>query len=152
MNLYISADHRGSDAAKRLHEHLIARGANAQLMGDCADGPCDYPDRAFTVAHRVASEPDALGVLLCGSGIGMAIAANKVDGIRAAVVHDELTAQLSRAHNNANILCLSADLLGQRLIAQIVDTWLDADFEGGRHQRRIDKISAIEKGAFQPAP
>jgi ribose 5-phosphate isomerase B len=85
-------------------------------------------------------------VLICGTGVGMAIAANKVKGVRAAVVHDELTAEISRSHNDANVLCMSADLLGQRLIEKIVDVWIATPFAGGRHARRVHKIEAIERG------
>ena len=87
-----------------------------------------------------------MGILVCGSGIGMCIAANKVKGVRAALVHDELTAEMSRGHNDANVLCLSADLLGQRLIEKIAEVWLGTAFQGGRHERRVRKIAAIENG------
>ena len=106
----------------------------------------DYPDFGAAVGRAVASGDVDLGVCVCGSGIGISIAANKVQGVRAAVVHDELTAQLSRSHNDSNVLCLSADLLGQRLIEKIVESWLGATFEGGRHSRRIHKITAMEQG------
>ena len=91
--------------------------------------------------------PAERGVLVCGSGIGMSIAANKIDGVRAALVCDELSARMSRVHNDANVLCVSADLVGQKLIERIVDVWLNGDFEGGRHARRVRKIMAIESGA-----
>jgi ribose 5-phosphate isomerase B len=87
-----------------------------------------------------------LGILLCGTGIGMSIAANKIAGVRAAVVHDELTAQLARSHNNANVICMSADLLGQRLIEKITEIAVNTNFEGGRHERRIAKIAQLERG------
>ncbi|TVQ62181.1 MAG: ribose 5-phosphate isomerase B [Phycisphaerales bacterium] len=148
----LSADHRGAEAARAIADRLQKKGHQPELVGACNDEPCDYPERAFDVATAVADGHADLGVLICGTGIGMAIAANKVPGIRAAVVHDELTAQLSRTHNNANILCLSADLLGLARIEKIVDAWLDAQFEGGRHQRRIDKIHAIERGEDPRAP
>jgi len=86
------------------------------------------------------------GILICGSGIGMSIAANKVGGVRAALVHDEVSADMSRRHNNANVICLPADMLGPRIIDRIVKTWLDTPFEGGRHERRVQKIAAIERG------
>jgi ribose 5-phosphate isomerase B len=107
---------------------------------------CDYPEPAYQVASAVIAGRAERGILLCGTGIGMCIAANKIKGVRAAVVHDELTAELSRSHNDANVLCLSADLLGQRLIEKIVETWLHREFEAGRHERRIRKIHAIEEG------
>lgn len=146
MRIAIGADHRGYEAAQRLSETLRRQGHEVTLHGDCSGRPCDYPDQAYEVGRMVADGKADLGVLLCGSGIGMGIAANKIPGIRAAVVHDEFTAQLSRSHNNANILCMSADLLGQKLIEKIVDVWLRTPFEGGRHARRVLKIAAIEEG------
>jgi ribose 5-phosphate isomerase B len=100
----------------------------------------------------VASGMADCGLLICGTGIGMSIAANKVKGIRAAVVHDEITAQISRSHNDSNVLCLSADLLGHRLIEQIIDAWLKTPFEGGRHARRLAKIRMIEEGRDPSEP
>jgi len=146
MRIAISADHRGHAAIKLLAEKLQREGHEACTLGDCSGTSCDYPERAYLVGREVAAGNADLGILVCGSGIGMSIAANKVKGIRAAVVHDEITAHLSRSHNNANVLCLSADLLGQRLIESIVDTWIKSLFEGGRHDRRVRKITAIEQG------
>jgi len=149
MKIAIGADHRGHDAARSLARALEAMGHEVSVRNE--DGPatgqaCDYPDRAYQVASSVAKGDFDKGVLLCGSGIGMCIAANKVSGIRAALVHDEFTAQMAKSHNDANVLCLSADLLGQRLIERMVEAWLTADFEGGRHARRVAKIHAIERG------
>jgi len=98
------------------------------------------------VGKAIATGDAERGVLICGTGIGMCIAANKVKGVRAALAHDELTAQISRTHNDANVLCLSADLLGQRLIEKIVESWLATPFQGGRHERRLKEIAAIEEG------
>jgi ribose 5-phosphate isomerase B len=150
MKIALGADHRGNAAGTQLAEKLRKAGHEVQIVRACSGEVCDYPDQAYAVARAVAQGPAVggaeAGVLLCGTGIGMAIAANKVPGARAAVVHDELTAQISRSHNNANIVCLSADLLGQRLIEQIVDVWLKTPFDGGRHERRVAKISIIEQG------
>lgn len=146
MKIFISADHRGADTVNHLVEKLTRDGFEATALGACDGTPCDYPERAYEVARAVAGNNDSLGILLCGTGIGMSMAANKVPGVRAAVVHDELTAQLSRGHNDANVLCLSSDLLGQRLIEKIVEIWLKTEFEGGRHARRVHKITAIEQG------
>ncbi|QOI99787.1 MAG: ribose 5-phosphate isomerase B [Phycisphaeraceae bacterium] len=146
MKIALSADHRGSAAIRQLHEKLRREGKDAAVVGECGGSTCDYPEMAFQVAKAVADGTYDLGVLICGTGIGMSIAANKVKGVRAAVAHDEITAQLSRSHNNANVLCLSADLLGQRLIEKIVDVWLKSEFEGGRHARRLRKIAAMEEG------
>ena len=146
MRIALSADHRGYTGIKQLQEKLQREGHEAVIMGDVSGPPADYPDRAFQVGKAVAEGKADLGVLLCGTGIGMSIAANKVPGVRAAVVHDEMTAHLARSHNNANVVCMSADLLGQRLIEKIVDSFLGSNFEGGRHSRRIHTIEAIEKG------
>lgn len=146
MRIAIGSDHRGADAAKSIRPHIEALGHTVTLVGECSGSPCDYPDNAWLVGRMVASGEADRGILICGSGIGMSIAANKIQGIRAALVTDELTAQLSRAHNNANVLCLAADLLGQNLLHRIIDTWLTTPFDGGRHERRIQKIHAIERG------
>lgn len=146
MRIALSADHRGYTGIKQLGDKLTREGHQVQLLGDCSGAPADYPDRAYLVGKSVAEGRSDVGILLCGTGIGMSIAANKVAGVRAAVVHDELTAQLSRSHNAANVLCMSADLLGQRLIEKIVEIWTKTEFEGGRHTRRIHKIEAIEQG------
>lgn len=146
MRVALSADHRGFTSINELASKLGREGFDVQVLGDCAAGAADYPERAWLVGRAIAEGRADLGVLICGTGIGMSIAANKVPGVRAAVAHDELTAQLSRSHNDANVLCLSADLLGQRLIEKITDVWLKTPFEGGRHARRIRKIGAIERG------
>ena len=146
MRIALSADHRGTTAIKQLAEKLARDGHEAALLGDCSGVACDYPENAHPVALAVSKREADLGVLICGTGIGMAIAANKVKGVRAAVVHDELTAEISRSHNDANVLCMSADLLGQRLIEKIVDVWIGTAFSGGRHARRVHKIEAIERG------
>lgn len=146
MKLAISADHRGVGATRQLADRLRSQGHEVQLVGQLSGETCDYPDAAHAVGKAVAGGDVQMGVLLCGSGIGMCIAANKVKGVRAALVHDELTAEMSRSHNDANVLCLSADLLGQRLIEKIVDIWMATPFQGGRHDRRVKKIAAIEDG------
>ncbi len=150
MKIALGADHRGRQAAHLLAEKLKREGHEVVIHRDPgtagAGVVCDYPEPAFAVARAVARGEAEAGVLLCGTGIGMSIAANKVKGARAAVVHDEFTAQLSRTHNNANIVCLSADLLGQKLIEQVTAVFLKSSFEGGRHQRRIAKIEMIEAG------
>lgn len=146
MRIVLSADHRGAASIRQLHEKLRREGQDAELVGDCTGNPCDYPDRAYQVGLLVGGGKADLGILICGTGIGMSIAANKMPGVRAAVCHDELTAQLSRSHNDANVLCLSGDLLGQRLIEKIAEEWVATPFEGGRHTRRIHKIRAMEQG------
>lgn len=147
MRIALSADHRGYTGIQELASKLRTEGHEVHVLGDVTTGtPCDYPERAYLVGKAVSEGKADVGVLLCGTGIGMSIAANKVAGVRAAVAHDELTAELSRSHNAANVLCLSADLLGQRLIEKIVEVWIKTPFEGGRHGRRIRKITAMEQG------
>lgn len=146
MKIAISADHRGTDASKGVADKLRKEGHEVLVLGDLSGKPSDYPDLAYLVGRAVEDGRAQRGLLICGSGIGMSIAANKMPGVRAALVHDELTAEVSRSHNDANVLCLSADLLGQRLIEKIVEIWLATPFEGGRHARRVHKIDAIEHG------
>jgi ribose 5-phosphate isomerase B len=146
MRIAMSADHRGLSAARLLADKLKRDGHEVMIVGECSSTVVDYPEPAYAVARSIADNRADVGLLICGTGIGMSIAANKVKGIRAAVVHDELTAQISRSHNDSNVLCLSADLLGQRLIENIVDIWLKTPFSGGRHARRVNKIRAIEDG------
>jgi len=147
MRIALGADHRGSGAANRLMEHLHAQGNGVEALGGICQESSDYPDKAYVVASAVSQGKADRGVLLCGSGIGMCIAANKVKGVRAALVHDELSAEMSRRHNDANVLCIPADLLGEKLIERIVDVWVSTPFDGGRHARRVQKIAAIEAGA-----
>jgi len=152
MKIAVGADHRGSEIKSRIAEWLAREGHELTVIDGCdrtapdADPTCDYPDIAFPVASAVASGTVERGILICGSGIGMSIAANKVGGVRAALVHDEVSADMSRRHNDANVICLPADMLGPRIIDRIVKTWLDTPFEGGRHERRVQKIAAIERG------
>ena len=146
MKIAIAADHRGAHVIDRIVRVLKMHGAQIQLMGACEQTICDYPDQAYPVALAVAEGRADMGVLLCGTGIGMAITANKLPGVRAAQVHDEISAEMARRHNDANIICLSADLLGPRMIERLIEVWMTSDFEGGRHARRIAKITAIERG------
>ncbi|MBL8759487.1 MAG: ribose 5-phosphate isomerase B [Phycisphaerae bacterium] len=146
MKIALSADHRGAASAAQLRERLRTLGHDVALLGTISGEPTDYPIQASLVGKAIATGDAERGVLICGTGIGMCIAANKVKGVRAALAHDELTAQISRTHNDANVLCLSADLLGQRLIEKIVESWLATPFQGGRHERRLKEIAAIEEG------
>ncbi len=146
MRVILGADHRGATAIQSVAEKLKREGHDVRVLGVCDGRACDYPDHAYLVGKAISAGEGDFGVLICGTGVGMAIASNKIAGVRAAVVHDELTAQISRSHNNANVLCLSGDLLGVRLIEKIVDVWLRTPFEGGRHARRVDKIALIEQG------
>jgi ribose 5-phosphate isomerase B len=146
LTIAIGSDHRGSNVATQLLETIKNIGHDGHIVGACSDQSCDYPEKAWLVGQEVLAGKADRGILICGTGIGMSIAANKVAGLRAALVHDELTAQLSRSHNDANILCLSADLLGARLMDKIVEVWIKTPFDGGRHERRVNKISEIEQG------
>lgn len=146
MKIAISADHRGVEALSRITLLLQNHGCEVLDLSGGVDKTCDYPDMAYPVAMAVATGTADRGILVCGSGIGMSIAANKVKRVRAALVHDEIGAGMSRRHNDANVLCLPADLLGVRIIERIIVCWLDTEFEGGRHARRVSKITAIEEG------
>ena len=146
MRIAIGNDHRGAPVARALEQQLGAEGHQIIAMGDPNGTQCDYPDSAWRVTQAIRRGDADRGILICGTGIGMAIAANKVEGIRAALALDELSAQLSRSHNDANVLCMSADLLGQTLVKRIVDVWMKTEYEAGRHARRLAKISRIERG------
>jgi ribose 5-phosphate isomerase B len=146
MKIALGADHRGAAAARALHRHLAAKGHTVCDAAICTGDACDYPDNAFVVGMGVRDGKHDRGILICGTGIGVSIAANKIKGIRAALVHDEVTAAVSRRHNDANVLCLSGDLTSTEEIIRITDAWLETEFEDGRHARRVNKIAAIEQG------
>lgn len=146
MKIAIGADHRGFEISHRLVERLCSLGHEASLVPGASAERCDYPIPASRVARSVADHQADRGILICGTGIGVSIAANKIAGVRAALVADELSAQLSRTHNDANVLCLSGDLLSETVIDRIVEVFLSTDFEGGRHERRRRQIEAIETG------
>lgn len=146
MKIAIGSDHRGFESKARLATLLHQLGHEVSDVGPQAGDSVDYPDFAFEVAQAVGAGAAERGILICGTGIGMCIAANKVRGVRAAPCHDQVTAQMSRRHNDANILCLSADLLGDDLMGRMVQTWLETEFEGGRHARRVEKITNYEAG------
>jgi ribose 5-phosphate isomerase B len=145
MRIAIGSDHRGFEAKRRIKSQLLGMGHDVVDAGTDSRDSVDYPDMAFEVAKAVGAGQVERGILICGTGIGMAIAANKVHGVRAAPCHDSITAEMSRRHNDANVLCLSADLLGEELIDRMVRIWLDTAFEGGRHARRVEKITWIEE-------
>ena len=144
MKIALSSDHRGFHAKELIKSFLTAGGHTVQDFGCSSSASCDYPDHAFLGANAVAKGQCDRGILFCGTGIGMSVSANKVAGIRAALCHDELTAEMSRRHNNANILCIPADLLGDELLRRVVDIWVRTDYEGGRHDRRLQKIAEFE--------
>lgn len=149
MKIVLGADHAGYELKEKIKQHLAASGISVEDMGTLSTESVDYPDYARQVGEQVASRRSQFGILVCGSGIGMAIAANKVPGVRAANVTSENEAQLSRQHNDANVLALGARIVDQQKALGIVDKWLAASFAGGRHQQRVDKIAEIERDEQQ---
>ena len=144
MKIMMAADHRGRGLLLELTVALSVEGREVETV-PCSDSATDYPDTALPVARAVASGEADRGILICGSGIGSCIVANKVRGVRAALAHDEIGAEMARRHHDANVLCLAADLTGARIIERVVQTFLNTAFEGGRHTRRLEKIGQIEK-------
>jgi ribose 5-phosphate isomerase B len=149
MKIAIGADHAGFQLKEKLKQTLLQQGIEVADEGTVSEDSVDYPDFARKVGEDVAHKHADLGILVCGSGVGMAIAANKVPGIRAANVTTEYEAQMSREHNDANVLAIGARILDERAAQNIVDKWLHTPFAGGRHQRRVDKIAAIERQEAQ---
>lgn len=145
MKIALAADHAGFEEKEKLKSELDALGVAYTDMGTDSDASVDYPDFARKVAEAVAKGEYERGILLCGSGAGMAIAANKVPGIRSAVAWNEEIARLSREHNNTNVLALAARFTADYEIKNIVKAWLDAEFDAGRHERRVEKIAKIEQ-------
>ena len=145
MKIALGADHAGYKLKEKIKQHLLARGVSVAFNSTTSDASVVYPDYARKVGEAVASQRVDLGILVCGSGIGMAITVNKIAGVRAANVTSEMEAQLSREHNDANVLALGARLVDEQRAFSIVDKWLDSSFAGGRHQRRVEKIGEIER-------
>ena len=144
MRITAGSDHAGLNLKLELIDHLSQLGHDVQDVGTHEKSSCDYPDFAAAVCTAVADGGAEWGLLVCGTGVGMSMAANKVDGIRAAVVSDTFSAAATRLHNNANVLCIGERVVGGGLAKDIVNAWLGAEFEGGRHQRRIDKMMALQ--------
>ena len=145
MRIAIASDHRGYLLKERITSQLTASGYDVSNEGPSSDESVDYPDFAAAVARKVSEGKADRGILICGTGIGMAIVANKFSGVRAAPCVDEVSAKLSRQHNDLNVLCLSGDLLSVNTVDRVVQTWMETDFEGGRHERRVEKIREIER-------
>jgi len=143
--IVIGSDHGGLSLKSALKSYLDRRGVAVTDAGTDNGDSVDYPDFGLKVAEMVASGSAESGILVCGTGIGMSIAANKVPGIRAALVTDVFMARMAKEHNNANVLVLGGRVLDEQIACDLVGTWLDAAFEGGRHQSRLDKIAEIEK-------
>ncbi len=146
----LGADHAGFHVKEKIKKFLEASGYPVDDVGTWSEESVDYPDYARAVAEKVAAGADQLGILACGTGIGMAITANKVPGIRAAVAHDAMTARLAREHNDANVLTLGGRVVDDAQAIEIVRDFLDARFAGGRHQRRIDKITELDQEEHAP--
>jgi ribose 5-phosphate isomerase B len=144
MTVTLGADHAGVELKDQLKAWMTARGIVVRDVGTHSTESVDYPDFAVAVAHDVASGAADRGVLVCGTGLGMAIAANKIHGIRAVPIVDEASARLSREHNNANVIALGARLTATAEAEELLRIFLDTDYAGGRHQRRLDKIAALE--------
>jgi len=150
MRIAVGADHRGFLIHNKVVELLKGLGHEVVDVGTFGEDPVDYPDVAAAVARLVSEGQVDRGILICGTGLGMCIAANKFPNVRAAPCHDDLTAEMSRRHNDLNVLCLSADMLGERLIDRMIEIWLNTPFEGGRHARRVDKIARLEREYLCP--
>jgi len=144
LKIAIGCDHGGFELKPSVVEYLTTRGIEILDLGTNSEKSVDYPDFGRAVGEAVASKKADLGIVICGTGIGISLAANKVHGIRAAVVSDTFSAKMARAHNDANVLAFGARVVGKGLALELVSAWLDTEFEGGRHQRRVDKIMEIE--------
>ena len=149
MKLAIASDHGGFDFKKEIVQFLRQRKVEIQDLGSKGPESVDYPDYAIKVAELVSQGKVDAGVLVCGTGIGMCIAANKFKNVRAVVVADAFSAKMAKEHNNANILCVGGRVVDLAKAQEIVNAWLDAKFEGGRHDRRLEKIREIEKKNFR---
>ena len=145
MRLALGSDHRGYQIKSKLIALLKADGHETHDFGTQGDQAVDYPDFAVEVASRVSDGRVERGILICGTGIGMAIAANKFPNVRAAACSDEVMAEMCRRHNDVNVLCLPGDLIGDRPVGDLVRIWLATEFEGGRHARRLEKIEQLEQ-------
>ena len=146
MKIAVGSDHRGFELKEQLKLLIGQLGHEIIDFGTTNSHPVDYPDLAYQAAMAVSRKEADRAILACATGLGMSITANKIKGIRAALCHDELTARISRDHNDANVLCISGDQIGDVLLRKMVEVWLDTEFSGGRHERRVNKITAIEEG------
>jgi ribose 5-phosphate isomerase B len=150
MRVAVGSDHRGFGVKAKLIELVARLGHEVEDVGCFSADSVDYPDVAATAGEKVSTGQVDRAILICGTGIGMCIAANKFAGVRAAPCHDDLTAELSRRHNDLNVLCISADMLGEKLIDRMVEIWLCTPFEAGRHARRVEKIANLERHDSPP--
>lgn len=152
MQIAIGSDHAGFHLKSEIADHVRSLGHDVIDLGTDSADSVDYPDYGAAVAGVVVSGDARFGIAICGSGIGICMAASKIAGSRAATVHDVTSARMTRLHNDANILCLGERFIGPQVALDAVDTFLTTEFEGGRHQRRVSKITALESGTSQTAP
>ena len=145
MKLIIGSDHAGYELKEKLRRELAEAGLKIEDYGTTTEESCDYPDVGLKVAEQVAARASTMGILICGTGVGMSITANKVPGIRAALAYNTYVAQYAREHNDANILILPGRVVGKEMAVAMVRSWLGARFAGDRHQRRLNKIKEIEQ-------
>lgn len=149
MKIAVACDHGGLQLKRALVRYLTSKGYEVIDFGTDTEESCDYPDYALPAAEAVAAGRCERGILVCGTGIGVSLVANKVPGIRCAHCHDTYSAKYTRLHNDANMLAFGQRVIGEGLMEEIVDVFLSTDFEGGRHQRRLDKLAAIEAKYFR---
>jgi len=147
MKFYIATDHAGFEVKGFVINYLMSKGHEVIDLGPDSDDRVDYPDFAKKCANLVVSDSGSFGILICGTGIGISIAANKVEGIRAGLCHDAFTASATRAHNDANILCFGQRVVGRGVIESMIDAFCETEFEGGRHTGRVEKIEGCSFGA-----
>ncbi len=143
--LALGSDHGGFELKEHIKKYLYEKGVEYKDFGCYDEKSVDYPDIAEVVCKSINDGESENGILVCGTGIGISIAANKIDGIRAAHCHDVYSAEMTKRHNNSNVICMGGRVIGRELAFKIIDAWLGAEFEGGRHQTRIDKIHKLEK-------
>ncbi len=144
MRIAVGSDHRGVEMRMKLIELLGSLGQRVVDVGSYDHEDVDYPDIGASVARKVSKGEVDRGILICGTGLGMCIVANKIPGVRASPFHDDITADMSRRQNDLNVLCLSADILAEHLAERLVNIWLNTNFDGGRHARRLEKIADLE--------
>ena len=149
MKIAVACDHGGLQLKRALVRYLTSKGHEVIDFGTDTEESCDYPDYALPAAEAVAAGRCERGILVCGTGIGVSLVTNKVPGIRCAHCHDTYSAKYTRLHNDANMLAFGQRVIGEGLMEEIVDVFLSTDFEGGRHQRRLDKLAAIEAKYFR---
>jgi ribose 5-phosphate isomerase B len=145
MKVVVGSDHKAIGMKEAVKKYLLEKGIECLDVGTSTEERVDYTDYGAAVAKKVATGEAERGIAICASGVGMSIAANKVGGVRAVLAMDPYIAQMSRLHNNTNVLCLGALMIGPAVMEEIVRTWLETEYEGGRHQRRLDKIADLER-------